>query len=78
MFLTENTAVRLVRTSTGKIFKIFITKQKEGYWVSTVLYAKESVVSTKSFLDKNRVESYRKLTEWFFEKVDNKANFDIL
>lgn len=78
MSFIGNTEERLIKTSSGKTFKILITEQYGGYWVATVLFAKNGVVDTENLTDINRIEAYRKATEWVVNNIDDKANIDSL
>jgi len=72
------TEERLIKTSTGKTFKILITEQEGGYWVATVLYARNGMVDAEHFSDTNRSEAYRKAAEWALNSIDDKATINPL
>jgi len=78
MSFIGKTEERLIKTSTGKIFKIFITEQEGGYWVATVFYTENGVVDAKHFPDPDRSEAYRLAIEWTLNNIDDKAIIDPL
>ena len=78
MSFIGKTVERLIKTTDGKTFKIFITEQQGGFWVATVLYAKEGVVDANNFADTKREEAYRLALEWVLNNIDDKAIVDPL
>ena len=78
MSFIGKTEERLVKTTNGKTFKIFVTEQEGGFWVATVLYARNGVVDTKNFADTKRDEAYRLAVEWVLNNIDDKATVEAL
>ena len=78
MSFIGSTEEKIIKTSNGKIFKLFMTEQMGGYWVATVLYVKDHVVSTKSIVETDKTESYRKACEWVLNNIDDKADISLL
>ncbi|WP_139306088.1 MULTISPECIES: hypothetical protein [Methylomonas] len=76
-FVGETTALN-IKTSVGKTFRIFITEQVGGYWVATILYAANGVISAQNELANSREEVYRKAVEWTLENIDANADIDSL
>ncbi|WP_143473943.1 hypothetical protein [Limnohabitans sp. 15K] len=76
-FVGETTALN-IKTSIGKTFRIFITEQVGGYWIATILYAANSVISAQNELANSREEAYRKASEWTRNNIDAKADIDSL
>lgn len=78
MSFIGKTEERLIKTTTGKTFKIFLTQQEGGYWVATVFYAKDGVVDASHFSETDKVEAYKKAVEWVLNNIDDKAVIDSL
>lgn len=78
MSFIGKTEERLIKTTTGKVFKILITAQEGKYWVSTVLYVKNGIIDARHFSDVDKAESYIKASEWVLNNIDHKAMIDEL
>jgi len=76
-FVGETTTLN-IKTSVGKIFRIFITEQLDGYWVATILYATNGAIETHNELANSCNEVYRKSVEWTLNNIDAKADIDSL
>jgi hypothetical protein len=72
------TEEKIIKTSDGKTFKMFITQQQGDFWVATVLYTKNGEVCTHYISDIDKSESYRKASEWVLNNIDDKAVIDLL
>jgi hypothetical protein len=72
------TEERLIKTTEGKTFKIFITQQDGGYWIATVFHAKDGVVDTHNIADSDKAEAFRKASEWTLNNIDDKATIETL
>ncbi|MCQ6261289.1 hypothetical protein MLD55_05030 [Alcanivorax sp. MM125-6] len=78
MSFIGNTEERLIKTTKGMTYKIFITEQVGGFWASSVFYARNGVLDAKHFSDKDRDEAYRQAVEWTINNIDDKAVIDSL
>ncbi len=78
MSFIGKTEERLIQTTDNKTFKIFITEQLGGFWVATVLYAKDGVVDAENFADVRQEEAYRLAVEWVLNNIDDKATIEAL
>jgi hypothetical protein len=72
------TEERIIKTSDGKTFKIFLTQQVGGFWIATVFYIKDGVATVHHISDTDKVEAYRKASEWVLINIDDKAVIDLL
>ena len=78
MSFIGKTEERLIKTTDKRTFKLFITEQQGGVWITTVLYAKDGVIDAKNFVDTKREEAYRLASEWVLNNIDDKAIIEIL
>ena len=78
MSFIGKTEERLIKTTKGMTYKIFITEQVGGFWSASVFYAKNGVLDAKHFSDKDRAEAYRQAAEWAINNIDDKAVIDPL
>jgi hypothetical protein len=58
--------------------RLLITKQQGGVWVATVLYAKNSVIDAKNFVNSEQGEAYMAAEEWVINNIDDNAIIDPL
>ena len=78
MSFIGKTEERLIKTTTGKTFKIFITQQEGGFWVATVFYTKDGAVNTKHFAETEVSDAYKNAVEWVLNNIDDKADIEAL
>ena len=60
-------------STVGKTYKMFLTEQVGGYWVATVLYAKDGVISTKNEIGSSKDDAYQKGFNWALNNIDQEA-----
>lgn len=72
------TTERKIYTSAGKTFKIFLTEQEGGYWVATVLYSQDGLVSTQNFIGRSKESAYESAVTWSKEDLDERATVEPL
>ncbi len=65
-------------TTKGKTYKIFITEQKGGYWVATVLFSKEGTITTHNEVASNKDVTYCKASKFVLDNIDKKAEIELL
>ena len=78
MSFVGETTVLNIKTSVGKTFRIFITEQVGGFWVATILYEANGVISTQNELENTREDAHRKAVKWTLNNIDAKADIDSL
>lgn len=67
-----------IKTTEGKIFKIFITQQEDRAWVASVLYVKDGVIDAHHTPGKDKTDAYRKASEWVLNHIDSHAAIEAL
>jgi hypothetical protein len=78
MSFVGRTTEREIHAAKGKTFKIFLTEQVGGFWVATVLYANDGLVTTHVETAATKVDAYRKASAWTLSDIDPKASIDPL
>lgn len=78
MSFIGRTEEKEIKTTKGKVFKIFITQQEDRAWIATVLFAKDGVVYTRHAPGTDKAEAYRKASEWVLNHIDSHAVIEAL
>lgn len=76
-FIGESIELK-IKTSAGRLFKIFLTEQVGGYWAATVLYTENGVVKAQHLTNVDKIEAYRLACEWVINNIDHNAVIDSL
>lgn len=57
---------KLIKTSFGKTFKMFITEQESGHWVATVLFVNDDgEIAARNVIDVDKIKVYTKALNVF-------------
>jgi len=63
----------------GKNYKMFLTEQNDGYWLTTVLYVdSNSRVQVKTQIHTDKIGAYEQACKWVKENLDANAKIDSL
>ena len=72
MSFVGTTLVLPVETPRGENFRLYLTQQIGGYWVSTVLHmTKESVPKAEVNTGADMVEAWERALEWCQKNIDS-------
>jgi len=78
MSFVGKTEEKLIKTTQGKTYKLFLLEQENGYWLALVLYAINGTVSTHKEVDVDKSEAYRRACEFALNNIDPQAAIDPL
>jgi hypothetical protein len=65
-------------TTNGRTYKIFLTEQAGGYWIGTVLYAINGIVTTHNELGSSKQDAYQRASDWTLDNIDKDADIEAL